>query len=136
MAARIIALLTASVLPMPAAAHYYYRLDGSIGYAPDEVIAFIAVVGGLVLIIAVIAACIDEVSSSTNVGSNSLDLPEELKAPESVEQYDDMAARTRALKRKLDADTELAESYLKAARTRAALDDIENESHQQASERR
>ena len=51
----------------------------------------------------------------------SLDLPDEVRDPQSVEYYDDMTERTRALKRKLDADTELAESYINASRAKAAL---------------
>ena len=47
-----------------------------------------------------------------------------------------MTARTRALKCKLDADTELAESYIKAARARAELDDLDNEAHRRAVGRR
>ena len=53
------------------------------------------------------------------------DFPDELNAPESPEYYDDQASRARALKRKLDAETALAESYINAKRTRAELDEIE-----------
>jgi len=44
---------------------------------------------------------------------------------QSAEQYDGEAARFRAMSRKLDAETELADSLIKAKRTRAELDDIE-----------
>jgi Domain of unknown function (DUF4189) len=44
---------------------------------------------------------------------------------ENAEHYDNEAARFRAMSRKLDAETELADSFIKAKRTRAELDDIE-----------
>jgi hypothetical protein len=44
---------------------------------------------------------------------------------ETAERYDGEAARFRAMSRKLDAETELADSVIKAKRTRAELDDIE-----------
>jgi Domain of unknown function (DUF4189) len=43
----------------------------------------------------------------------------------SAEDYDREAGRFRAMSRKLDAETELAESVIKAKRTRAELEDIE-----------
>jgi hypothetical protein len=116
-------LLVATARP-PDAGYYLYWRDGSVSYLPDELIGLAALVA-LVVGVAVLLACIDGATSSSGVTQMSLDLPEEIREPESVEQYEDMAARTRALKRKLDADTDLAESYIKAARTRAALDDLD-----------
>ncbi len=44
---------------------------------------------------------------------------------QTAERYDNEAARFRAMSRKLDAETELVDSFIKAKRTRAKLDDIE-----------
>lgn len=44
---------------------------------------------------------------------------------ETAERYDNEAARFRAMSRKLDAETELADSFIKAKRTRTELDEIE-----------
>lgn len=97
--------------------------DGWI-YIPDELlIAFIFVVVAAVALTAM---------SSSSVARMSRDLPEEVREPQSVEYYEHMTARTRALKRKLDADTELAESYIKAARTRAERDDLDDEAYRRA----
>ena len=118
-----------SLLPCTAHAggYYLYWRDGSVSYLPDGVIALAALIG-LVVCIVVVAALIDGISSPSSVDqTGGLDLPDEIKKPDTVEHYEDMTARTRALKRKLDADTELAESYIKAARARAELDDLEKD---------
>jgi len=44
---------------------------------------------------------------------------------QTAQAYDDEADRFRSMSRKLDAETELADSFIKAKRTRAELDDIE-----------
>ena len=96
--------------------------DGRI-YIPDELLTFIFVVVAAVALTAM---------SSSSVARMSRDLPEEVREPQSVEYYQEITARTRALKRKLDADTELAESYIKAARTRAERDDLDDEAYRRA----
>jgi hypothetical protein len=106
----------------PAGASYLYWRDGSVTYVPDEII--------LALLVAGAAACLwhlnEHSSGSSIVSEMSLDLPDEVREPESVEYYDDVTERTRALKRKLDAETELAESYIRAARAKAELEDLDN----------
>jgi hypothetical protein len=49
----------------------------------------------------------------------------ELSTTESADYYDNEASRLRAISRKLEAETDLAESVIKAKRTRAELEDIE-----------
>jgi hypothetical protein len=119
----LILLTGVSATPADAGRYVYWR-DGSVTYLPDEVVT-LAVVLGLLLCIGLVFACIAGVSSSS-VTRMSLDLPEEIREPDTVKHYEEMTERTRALKRKLDADTELAESYIKAARARAALDDLDD----------
>ena len=100
--------------------------DGWI-YLPDELLITVAAFLGLTAIACWNQSKASATSSSSSVTRMSLDLPEEVQTPESVEHYDDMTARTRALKRKLDADTELAESYIKAGRAKAELEDLDSE---------
>jgi hypothetical protein len=101
--------------------------DGWI-YVPDELL--IVFIGAVVAAVAVIAvACSDQSKPSATFSEY---LPEEVRAPESVEYYDDMTARTRGLKRQLDADTELAESYIKARRAKAELEDLDSEARRHA----
>jgi hypothetical protein len=120
----IVALVMTSGSVANAAFNLYWP-DDTVMYIPDEVIFVIGVVA-LVVCLALICALIEEAtSSSSSIAQMDLDLPEEVSEPESVEYYDEVTARTRALKDKLDADTELAESYIKAARARAALEDLE-----------
>ena len=104
--------------------------DGWI-YIPDLLI--VAFIGAVILAVALTAiACSDEAKPSATFSEY---LPEEVQTPESVEHYEDMTARSRALKRQLDADTELAESYIRAARTRAELEDLDSEPHRRARRR-
>jgi hypothetical protein len=103
------------------------RADGWI-YVPDELL--IVFIGAVVAAVAVIAvACSDQSKPSATFSEY---LPEEVRAPESVEYYDDMTARARGLKRQLDADTELAESYIKARRAKAELEDLDSEARRHA----
>ena len=74
----------------PAQAAYLSWADA---YVPDEVLMLgLLLFAGLCLYVGS-----DDTSSSSNVARMSLDLPEEVQSPESVEYYDDMSARTRAL---------------------------------------
>jgi hypothetical protein len=128
MIVRILAIaLLSSILVEPADAGFYlYWRNGSVTYFPDEIVLF----AGLVAVAACLGLfyyCIENTSSSSSrIAQMNLDLPDEVRELESVEHYDEMTARTRALKEKLDADTGLAESYINAARARAALDDLED----------
>ena len=106
----------------PADAVYLYWRDRSVTYVPDELILIAALLGAAALLWFVVE---ESSSTSSNVDQLSLDLPHELREPQSIEYYDELTDRTRAVMRKLDADTELAESYIKAARARAELQDID-----------
>jgi hypothetical protein len=104
----------------PAAAHFYVRLrNGRYLIFPDILVISVAVLAVIFIVGALISA-FESRGSKTTVA-----LPDELDAPERAEFYDDQAERARALKRKLDAETELAESFLKGKRVRAELDEIE-----------
>lgn len=74
------------------------------------------------------------VTSWSNSSSDSSDA--ELHATGSAEEYEEEAARYRALSRKLDAETDLAESLIKAKRTRAELEDAEELFRENKSRRR
>jgi hypothetical protein len=111
-------LLAATSVTTPAVADFYFRLpNGRYLYLPDELILFAGVV-----LLAVAIGILTADDSSKHTGAGFLD---EISTPESVEYYEDQAARTRALKRKLDEETELAESVINAKRARAELDEIE-----------
>jgi hypothetical protein len=60
--------------------------------------------------------------SSSSGGSSSDSSP---SVADQTQQYEDDAAQYRAMSRKLDAETDLADSLIKAKRTRAELDDVE-----------
>jgi hypothetical protein len=109
--------LVMSIMIRSAAADFYFQLpDGRYLVVPDGlvllgVLVFVVIAGGLVA--GTLASKGDRES-----------LPDEIGSPQSSEYYDDQAARMRALKRKLDAETDLAESYINAKRTRAELDEL------------
>jgi hypothetical protein len=117
---RIVLALLSLNFATPAGASYLYWRNGSVTYLPDELMLFAVALAAAALLWLVL----NENASSSSIGQMSLDLPDEVREPESVEYYDDMTDRTRALKRKLDADTDLAQSYISAARARAELDEI------------
>src|SRR5262245_17739234 len=119
---RIVLALLSLNITTPAGASYLHWPNGSVTHLPDGLMV-LAVLGCVAATFWLLLN--EDSSSSSSVARMSLDLPEEVREPESVEYYDDMTERTRALKRKLDADTELAESYLKAARARVDLEDID-----------
>ena len=109
----------------PAGAEYFLRWpNGLVTYLPDEMILLAVLIGALACFW-LLYSTVDGSSSSSSITRMSVDLPDEMRKPESVEYYDDMTERTRALKRKLDADTELAESYISASRARAELEEID-----------
>jgi hypothetical protein len=110
--------LIAAAVPTPAAADFYIRMiDGRYLIIPDMFVVAVA--------IAILLAVIFTISNAAWNTTAGGDLPEEISTPEPAEYYEDQAARARALKRKLDAETELAESFINAKRTRAELDEIE-----------
>jgi hypothetical protein len=94
----------------PAAAFQIQMNDGSYWDIPNS---FILVCAGFVVV--VVAAGLSDWSESNS----------EVTAADLTQQYDDEAAQYRAMSRKLDAETDLAESVIKARRTRAELDDVE-----------
>ena len=100
----IAGLVIASASPADAG-FYLYEQDGSVTYFPDEIVLLAGLLG-VAICLGLIYHCIENASSSSsNIAQMNLDLPEEVSEPESVEYYDDMTTRTRALKHKLDADT-------------------------------
>jgi hypothetical protein len=115
----VLALLSLN-FATPAGASYLYWPNGSVTHLPDELIILAVLISAAAFFLSKMGN-----SPSSRVDRMSLDLPEEVREPESVEYYDDMTERTRALKSKLDADTELAETYINASRTRAELEEIE-----------
>lgn len=116
----MIRLLTVAALILattagPASALWMEWPNGAYTYVPNELIILGAIVGlGVVLAAAF--------SSSSSTSSFTVHDPGGF---DSAEHYDQEAERVRALSRKLDAETDLAESYIKAKRTRAELDDVE-----------
>jgi hypothetical protein len=116
-------LLTVGSAHPAVAAYYVYWNDGSFTYVPDQVV-ILALLLGLLLYAGWVFARIDRTSSSSLTRLSDY-LPQEIREPDTAEHYDEMTERTRALKRKLDADTELAESYFRAARVKAELEDLD-----------
>jgi len=104
-----------AVTVRPASAFWIEWPNGSYTYV-DGGVCFWAAVAAVVLVGVFVAA-----GSSANGSAAAYDAD----PAGSAEQYDDEAARLRAMSRKLDAETDLAESLIKAKRTRAELDDIE-----------
>jgi len=58
--------------------------------------------------------------------SEDTDLPEEMAARGTADRYDDQATQLRALKRRLDAETDYKESQLKSALKGDELEEIED----------
>jgi hypothetical protein len=108
-----LAVLTTILGVRPAAAYFVINWpDGSATYLSEDFVLFVIVIAiGFVALVV----------WSFEDGGNA-QVPD---ASESTEFYDSEAARFRALGRKLDAETDLAESVIKAKRTRAELDEIE-----------
>jgi hypothetical protein len=100
----------------PAAASLYIHLsNGRFLILPDGLVLFLFAVVALGAICWVYEAA---------TGASSNGLPEEIANSNSADYYDDQAARLRALKRKLDAETQLNDSKITAARTKAELDEL------------
>jgi flagellar biosynthesis/type III secretory pathway M-ring protein FliF/YscJ len=105
-----------SAMVRPAAALWIDRQDGSSIYISNDLIFWSAV-----FVLAFIIAGLF-VSSTFKVNESAA---HDLSAADLAQQYDDETAQYRAMSRKLDAESDLAESLIKAKRTRAELDDIE-----------
>jgi hypothetical protein len=114
----LLVLAAAAAASSPVAADFYLQLpNGNYLFIPDLFVVAVA----LSIVLSIIYA-VTHSGGSASVGD---DLPTELSTPESADYYEDQASRARALKRKLDAETDLAESFINAKRTRAELDEIE-----------
>ena len=98
--------------------------DGSDTYLPDDIMMLLVV---LVIVICLTLGYVCPEDTSSSCVTQIFGPPEEIQTPEPIEHYEEMTERTRALKHKLDADIELTESYIKAARARAELEDLDSE---------
>lgn len=104
---------------IPAAAREY-TVRWADGSPREKTVIFLII---LAVLCFVIFAVVLVSTSSSPVGSFGGRYP--LGAPtQPVEYYEDQAARYRAIKRELDAQIDLAESYINARRTRAELEDL------------
>jgi len=113
------ALVATTIAATPAAADFYIRkADGNYLVISDLLVLLAAV-----LLLAGIYALYESLTNSDDGDDD--DIHPEISTPEPAEYYDDQASRARALKRKLDAETDLAESFINAKRTRAELYEIE-----------
>jgi len=80
-------------------------------------------IGSLLLIGSIVALIVWAVRAARE--KPGLDgLPPEFRTDDSAEDYDAQATRLRALKRKLDAEAELTESYINAELARGKLDEV------------
>jgi hypothetical protein len=113
------ALVATTIAATPAAADFYLPLADGRSLVISDLLVLLA--AGL-LVTGIYA--LYESSTNSDEGDQD-DTDSEISTPEPAEYYDDQASRARALKRKLDAETELADSYINAKRTRAELDEIE-----------
>jgi hypothetical protein len=111
----ITCLLSAMTLQSARADFWIDWPNGQSTYVTDN--AFII---GLVVVVVFLALC-GLLGSSSGGGTSG----SSLSATDQAQQYEDEAAQYRAMSRKLDAETDLADSLIKAKRTRAELDDVE-----------
>jgi flagellar biosynthesis/type III secretory pathway M-ring protein FliF/YscJ len=111
--AALVALTTATT---PAAAFYIDLPNGAWLEVPNEML----LIGVAMIVIAVLW----EGFSGSSRRSRRSDLPEEISSAESPEHYDNEATRLRALKRKLDAETDYHEAQITSARKKAELKEL------------
>jgi hypothetical protein len=116
-----IVLISSATATLAAADFYIEMPDGSWLFIPEPLLLVFVLLSVLALGSIMTAGG----SRERRTAGDDLGFPQGLGTPESSEYYDDQAAKARALKRKLDAETELAESYLKGKRVRAELDEVE-----------
>lgn len=124
--------LPATVTPAAAEGLYIYWGDGSVSYLRPESVLALLLTGFLVAaaIAGIIAACEQE-------NTTTMVTPYEVTAPPTAEGYHQEADRIKAMARKIDAEAQLAESYINAMRTRALLEELpEILEHDQAMRRR
>ncbi len=115
----LLALVVMGNLLTPASAYIENeRGDGAF------VVYLIVMLPFLMAALAYGAALSSRPRSYTTVTLPTVTLPKEISTPETVEYYEEHTARARALKSKLDAETELAESYINAMRTKGELDEL------------
>ena len=112
----ITSLLSAVTLQSARADFWIDWPNGRSSYVTDN--AFFV---GLVVVVVAFVALSGLISSSSGGGTSG----SSLSATDQAQQYEDEAVQYRAMSRKLDAETDLAESFIKAKRTRAELDDVE-----------
>ena len=113
-----VTVLLACTVSGPAAADFYIQMsDGR----------YLIIPGGFLMLCglaALVTTVIFVISQSDTAKQAGDEISFEISTPESSDYYDDQAARARALKRKLDAEVDLAKSYIDAARTKAELDEL------------
>jgi hypothetical protein len=109
----VVATLT-NITPAAAKGLFIYWPDGSVSYLPHENVVMIMafIVSGVVLII---KAIVEATGTTTTY---------EVSAPQTAQSYHDEADRIRAMARKIDAEAQLAESYINAMRTRGQLEEL------------
>lgn len=110
----ITCLLSAATLQSARADFWIDWPNGQSTYVTDD--AFF--IGLVVVAFLVVCGLLGSSSGGGASGSS-------LSATDQAQQYEDEAAQYRAMSRKLDAETDLADSLIKAKRTRAELDDVE-----------
>lgn len=116
-------LLTAT----PAAADFFIEWpQGRYIYVPYEVILTVGVLLGAIFIVG-LASDLSKTKSSTQL---------EIEQIEQIGYYQGEADKIHALKRKLDAETALADSYINAKRKQAELEDLSQIIGQQDAKRR
>jgi hypothetical protein len=127
-----IALLLAIQSRFPGEGYYLVITwsNGTVSYLPAEIL----IVGLVLLAIALLIGIVVDAFEASPVNASST---YELSMPETAEHYEEQATQIRAIARKLDAETELAERYINAKRTRALLEELpEIIEHDKATRRR
>lgn len=133
MIARIILIAVvatlANITPAAAKGLYIYWRDGSVSYMPLEKVVAFLIIGFIVTGVATIIKAIAEATGTSTTY--------QVNVPQSAQSYHDEAERIRAMAHKIDAEAQLAESYINAMRTRGQLEDLpEVLQHDQAMRRR
>jgi len=102
-------------------------VNGDISAIPMVVVFFFV----FALIVGLLIACVLDMEKNARVRRQYADyyaaqsrLPAEITTPQSVDYYSEQTARVLELKKKLDAQTALAESYIRAMRTKGELEEL------------
>jgi hypothetical protein len=110
--------LALCVVVSPASAETYINLGhGRYLELTDGALPLLA----LLLLVGLFAVLYD---SLTQPRTSSYQMPQQVIYPDTADDYESEAARLRALKHKLDAETELTESYIKAERKKAEAEEL------------